>query len=271
VSKDLQETKQSIQLLKTELDGRKSLENEMRASTLNIERVIAGGSSRGLAGESILAEALKQFPPDVIETNFKIKGCIVEYAMILSDGKRVPIDSKWTKPELIESLDKETDPVKKEELVEQIEKTLKEKVKEVTKYIDPSMTVSWGIAAIPLAVYNVCKRAHLDAFRQNVIIMPYSLAVIYLLSLYHLHRQYCSSVDIVKIESYISQIERGLETINKELENSVARGSTMITNAYSRCIQIIGELRNATYYLRTVSPSDEPKSLGSSKENTSIE
>lgn len=252
VIRDFQEARRVLDTLKSDSEVRKGLEKDLQDSTRRIEAVIAGSRSRGKAGEDILVEAFKQFPPNIIETNFRVKGRVVEYALILADGKRVPIDSKWTNPELVERLAMEGDAAAREAIANQIEKTLLDKVKEVTKYIDPATTVSWGIAAVPDSVYAICKRTHLDAFRQNVVVMPYGLTVIYLLSLYHLHLQYCRSVDVEKLEGYLGQIERGLETIDRELENKVSRGATMITNALGECKQVIGGMRGATAYLRSL-------------------
>lgn len=257
VIKDFQEAKTVLNTLKTEMDSRKRLEQELQASTRHIEAVIAGSQSRGRAGEDILLEAFKHFPPNIIDTNFRVKGRVVEYALVLVDGKRVPIDSKWTNPELVERLATLDDPIAREEIAGQIERTLLDKVKEVAKYIDPSVTVPWGIAAIPDSVYDICKRVHIEAFKQGVIVMPYKLAVIYLLSLYHLHLQYCRSVDVEKLEGYLGQIEKGLETVDKELENKVAKGTTMIMNAFNECKKIIGEMRVASASLRVLPPGLE--------------
>ncbi|MCL0094741.1 DNA recombination protein RmuC [Dehalococcoidales bacterium] len=235
-----------------ELKAREKFERESEDSLRRIEAIVVGSKSRGKAGENILEEALKKFPPQIIERNFKINGHPVEYAMVLADGKRVPIDSKWTAPELIESLDLEANPARREEIIKQIEQSLLSKVKEVTKYVDPPVTVRWGVAAVPDSVFAVCRHVHLDAFRDRVIVMPYSLTIIYLLSLYQLHLHYYSPVDIERLKDYLDQMERGLEQLDRELENKVSRGTTMITNAFNECKRVIGEMRGAAAYLKAL-------------------
>lgn len=196
-----------------------------------------------------------------METDFRVNGHPVEYALVLADGKRVPIDSKWTATGLVESLESETDPAMRDRIASQIEQAVLSKAKEVTKYIDPSVTTSWAIAAVPDAAFAVCRNAHLGAFTNKVVLMPFSLAVVYLLSLYQLHLQYCRSVDIEKLEGYLSQMEQGLEKLDKELENKVSRGATMIMNAFDECKRQVGLMRGAAAYLRTLPAGGEARQL----------
>jgi DNA recombination protein RmuC len=261
VLRDFGEARRTLEGIKNDLDARKQLEREIQESSRRIETIIAGGRSRGRAGENILAEAFKQFPPQIIEPNFRVKGYTVEYALVLADGKRVPIDSKWSAAELMESLDSENDAAQRERIVHQIEQVVLSKVKEVAKYIDPSVTTSWGIAAVPDAAFAICRNTHLDAFSHKVILMPFSLAVVYLLSLYQLHLEYCRSVDSAKLEGFLDQIEQGLEKLDKELENKVWRGATMTMNAFEECKRQIGVMRGAAAYLRSLPAGEEVSQL----------
>ncbi len=257
ILRDFGGVRETLGKITSNLEARNKLEKELEESSHRIEAVVVGSRARGKAGENILEEAFKKFPPEIVETNFKVSGRPVEYALVLIDGKRVPIDSKWTTPELIESLESEPDLVRREEIIKQIEQTLLSKVKEVTKYIDPSVTVPWGIAAVPDSVFAVCRGVHLDAFREHVVVMPYSLTIIYLLSLYQLHLQYCRSVDIERLEGYLNQLEGNLNKLDMELDNRVSRGATMITNAFNECKRIIGEMRGAAAYLKALPSGGE--------------
>jgi len=265
--KDLAGVRETLVKITSDLEAGKKLEKELEESSHRIEAVVVGSRSRGKAGENILAEAFKRFPPQIVETNFKVKGKQVEYAMVLVDGKRIPIDSKWTRPELVENLDLEVDPAKREEIIKQIKDAVLSKAKEVTKYIDPSVTVLWGIAAVPDSVFAVCRDIHLDAFRERVIVMPHSLTIIYLLSLYQLHLQYCRSVDIERLKGYLDQIEQDLKNLDKELDNRIYTGTTMITNAFHECKRIIGEMRNATASLKALPTGGQAAQLESSEQS----
>jgi DNA recombination protein RmuC len=85
----------TLQETYTKLETQRILDEELQRITRKIETAPLGNKSRGKIGENILYEALKQFPPDMIDINFKVNRKSVEYAIILSDGKRLPIDSKW--------------------------------------------------------------------------------------------------------------------------------------------------------------------------------
>jgi len=261
VLRDFAEARRTLEGIRVELDSRKQMDKEIRQSTRHIESVIAGGRTRGRAGENILAEAFSHFPPNIVETNFRVNGHPVEYALVLADGKRVPIDSKWTAMELIEHLESETDAAQRERLVTQIEQTVASKVKEVTKYIDPARTTPWGIAAVPDAAFSVCRNAHLNAFADRVILMPFSLAILYCLTLYQLHLQYSRSVDIEKLEGYLDQLQHGLDGLDSALENKVSRGATMIFNALGECKRQVGTMRNAAACLRTLPGGEEVQPL----------
>jgi hypothetical protein len=189
----------------------------------------------------------------MIQTNFRVNGKVVEYALILANSRRLPIDSKWPSPELIERLsDGAATPEQQAALVGEVERVLKAKVREVRQYIDPSTTLSWAVAAVPDPIFNACRRGHLEAFREGVVLMPYSMTIPYLLGLFRLHLQYARSVDLENLEGYLQQIEECVTAIDRSLENSIARGSTMVQNAYSECKRNVGQLRGALAGLRAI-------------------
>jgi hypothetical protein len=179
-----------------------------------------------------------------------VGGKVVEYAMVLPNKKRLPIDSKWSGVEVLERMEAETDPVRVKRLEDEIEKAIEKKVREVASYIDPSCTTTIAIAAMPDSVYGFCKKVHIEAFKVGVLLMAYSMVVPYVLALYHLHLQFARSVDFENIEAYITKIERSLDEVDKVLENRVAKAGVMVTNAYSDCKTILGSMRAATTFLR---------------------
>ncbi len=250
--KDLAGVRETLARMNSDLDASRRLEQELQESTRLIEAVVAGGRNRGRAGENILAEALKKFPPQIVETDFRVNGKPVEYALVLADGKRIPVDSKWTQPELLARLDETKDPAEREKIVRQLRDVVLAKAREVTKYINPEHTVLWGIAAVPDPVFDACRDVHLDAFQSRVIVMPYSLTVIYLLSLYQLHLQYCRSVDTEKLEGYLSQVGDSLNRLDNELDNKLARGATMVQNAFQECKRLVADLRAATAGIKVI-------------------
>lgn len=252
LGRDVQEARIMLERLKADAEAGRKLEEEVQASAHRIETVLVGARTRGLAGEHILDDAFRLFPPAMIETNFRVNGKAVEYALVLANGKRLPIDSKWAAADLVERLaDPNLDPASRELLASEVERALRGKVREVRQYIDPAQTLPWAIAAVPDAVFAVCRRAHLDAFREDVVLMPYSMTIPYLLALYRLHLQYARTIDIEHLEAYLQQVERGLDDLDRILENQITRGATMVSNGYSLARTAVAQMRNAVGALRS--------------------
>lgn len=251
------ETKSIIKNFKTEFENRKKLDESADKSIQHIMNVLAGSRSRGISGERVLEEALKQFPNGMVDYNFRVRGKPVEYALILANNKRLPIDSKWPAMDLLAELNEEPDLAKKQDLEEEVERQLLRKVREVTQYIDPATTLPFALAAVPDSVFAVCKKAHIEAFKNQVILMPYSITIPYILAIFRLHLQYSRSIDLENLEGYLSQIESHLNKIDQSLENSVSRGATMVSNAYTDCKKYLGEIRGSLASLKSLPEKKE--------------
>jgi DNA recombination protein RmuC len=250
IGRELQEARVAVERLKADADARRRLEEEVQASARRIETVLLGSRSRGAAGENILQDAFRQFPPEMIEMNFRVNGKVVEYALVLANSKRLPIDSKWPSTDLLERLG---DPGSESDgaTLNEIERVLKGKVREVKQYIDPAVTLAFAVAAVPDAVFNACRRGHLEAFREGVILMPYSMTIPYVLALFRLHLQYARSIDIENLEGYLQQLDDGVTALDRSLENSISRGSIMIQNAFTECKRNVGLMRGALAAIRS--------------------
>jgi hypothetical protein len=257
ISKDVGDARRVLVELKTRFEDQTKRDDDIHAITRRIERVVVGARSRGTSGENILAEAFGQFPPEMIDRNFKVCGKVVEYAIVLPNKKRLPVDSKWSGLEIIERAEAETDPARIKRLEDDVEKAVEKKVKEVASYIDPSCTTNIAIAAVPDSIYGFCKVTHIEAFKMGVLLMAYSMVVPYILALYHLHLQFARSIDFENIEAYITKIERSLDEIDTILENRIAKAGAMAASGYGDCKTIIGKMRAATSFLRELPPGNE--------------
>jgi hypothetical protein len=120
----------------------------------------------------------------------------------------------------------------------------------VAQYVSPPATVPWAVAAVPDPAYAACRKAHLEAYRSGVIVIPYSLTVPYLLTLYQLHLQYAGSVDMERLGTALTQAERHLAALDEVLENKVAKSVTMLQNAYGELKRGAGDLRGTLASLR---------------------
>lgn len=253
VRDDLSNARIAVERLKADAEERRRMEEDVQASARRIETVLLGSRTRGAAGENILQDAFRQFPAEMIDMNFRVNGKVVEYALVLANGKRLPIDSKWPSPELLDRLsDGLQEPGKETTLVQEIERVLRLKVREVKQYIDPAATLGFAVAAVPDPVFNACRRAHLEAYREGVILMPYSMTIPYVLALFRLHLQYARSIDLENLEGYLQQIDDNVASLDRLLENNIARGSTMVQNGFTEAKRNLGQMRGALAALRAV-------------------
>jgi hypothetical protein len=250
LARDVQEARRAIDEVRTAQATRRQMEDELRQAVGRIEAVMAGRERRGEAGEQIVAAALRQLPASMVEQGFKVNGKVVEFALVLPGGRRLPIDSKWTAGDLLQRLAEAPRGPETDDLADEIERTVGRRAREVAQYISPPATLPWAVACVPDPAYAVCRKAHLEAYRVGVIVLPYSLTLPYLLTLYQMHLQYAGSVDVERLSTALTQMERHLEALERTLENSVARAITMLENAYGDLKRGTGDLRGALAGLR---------------------
>lgn len=246
---DLQALGGGLNKLVTQAQERGQRDEEARGTLQRIAAVVAGAQSRGASGEAVLAEAFAKFPPEMGDTQYKVNGRPVEFALVLPNKKRLAVDSKWPAVRELELYAASTDEKEQADLLDRIEKTVLKKVEEVTKYIDAT-TASVAVAAVPDAAYFACRTAHIEAYKQRVLLMPYSLTIPFLLALYNLHLQFARSVEQENLDAYLSQMESLLNQIEDKLENSVQRGVTMIDNAYRELRERLSQMRGTLSTLR---------------------
>ena len=89
----------------------------MRIAIKSIESLLVGSRSKGQLGENIVAEALSVFPQDMLEKNFRINNNPVEFALRLPNNKVLPIDSKFSRTDLVELLQQEDDEEKRSKII----------------------------------------------------------------------------------------------------------------------------------------------------------
>lgn len=215
-----------------------------------LELVIAGSFHRGEAGENLLSEVLSVLPPGMLERNLRVAGGVVEFALRLPGGKFVPIDSKWPAVDLLEQVTRETDPARRSQLVRDLEHQVLTKAMEVGKYLDPERTLLLGIAAVPDAVYQLCRTVNTQAFKRGVIVLPYSMSVPYVLSMLVLIARFGGALDTGQIRTSLAKVDQTLQELSEALESHMSRGLTMITNSVQNQRSGIAECRSIVAALR---------------------
>jgi len=258
---EISQAQRALAEVKALEQGRARQLEQASDSLKRLEAVVAGSSTRGTAGENILARALAQLPPDLLEINVAFGSRIVEYALRLPGGRFLPIDSKWTSAALLERLDTVAaeQPQERRRLLDQVVRDLRTKIRDMTKYLDPERTLSLGLLAVPDAVYDAAPEAHGEGYREGVLVVPYSLALPYVLALYRLTVRFGCAVDTDQLAARLRSLEEVLHRAADEVESRLSRGLVQAENARDALRDHLLEARRATERLLQTA-GDEPPS-----------
>ena len=247
----LEGARRALDELRTRDQERRATDGEHRDVIRRLATVLAGGSSKGRAGEHVLREHLSQLPPGMLTSDFRVNGRVVEFGLVLPDGRRLPIDSKWSALAELEALDAATDTVARDQCARAVERLVVSRTKEVAQYLDPALTAPVAVAAGPDAVFAVLKRAHADAFAQGVIVVPYSNALPIVLFLYELVRRYG---DVSDAHASLAEVARVLDVLDAIVENKVAKAATMLTNGADEFRSHLGKARGSIARAHAAAP-----------------
>jgi DNA recombination protein RmuC len=240
----------AVRTLASQAEVRAEWDTQSRELLERLELVIAGSFHRGAAGENLLSEVLAILPPGMLERDVRVNGGVVEFAVRLPGGKFVPIDSKWPAAGLLERLTNETDAARRDGMVRELERQVGAKAEEVAKYLDPDRTLLIGVAALPDAVYQLCRTTHAHAFRRGVILVPYSMAVPYVLSMIVLIARFGGALDTSRVRAALAKVDSTLHDLEESLESHMTRGLTMLSNAVQNQRAGIAECRSMVAALR---------------------
>jgi len=242
------EVRREIAAFREALAGMQVREEERRAredqtwETLHrVASVLAGGQRTGRAGENVLRDALAHLPPSMVVTDFRVNGRVVEFGLVLPDGRRLPIDSKWTSDRELQALGRTEDPDERERLVRAVEAEVVRRAREVASYLDPAVTAPLAVAAVPDAAYAVLRRAHAEAYRRGVVVISYSLAMPFVLFLYGVLARLGTAVDA---QACLVDVAAVLDALEGTLENKVARASAMLANGTEELRGLVGKGRS---------------------------
>ena len=226
-----------------------------------LELIVAGSGARGVAGENILARAFAQIPPDLLETNAAFGGRIVEYALRLPGGRLLPVDSKWTSAADLEALDVADDPEQDRRLREQVARDVRLRIREMAKYLDPERTLSLAVLAVPDAVHAAVPETHAEGWQQGVLVVPYSLALPFLLCLYRLAVRFEPGPGAEDVAVRLAQVADALHRMDDELEGRLSRALVQATNARDALRGELAQVRAVAERLRAPS-FDRPTDRG---------
>ncbi len=234
---------------------RRGVDAEQREVVRRLATVLAGGAAKGRAGENVLRDRLADLPPGMLVTDFRVNGKVVEFGLALPDGRRLPIDSKWTALAELEALERATDPVERDACARAVEKAVSSRAKEVAQYLDPAVTSPVAVAAVPDAAYAAIKRAHADAYAKGVVIVPYASALPIVLFLYALVQRFG---DAAGVQASLTDIAAVLDAMEAVVENRFQKAVVMLAGGTDAFRSQLGKARGSIARARTAGaePSD---------------
>ena len=232
--------RETLSTLQVREQERRAREEAGWETLQRVSSVLAGGQRSGRAGENVLRESLGALPPTMMVTDFRVNGKVVEFGLVLPDGRRLPGDSKWTAERELRALADCDDLDERERLCRVVERAVAERAREVAGYRDPAITCPFGVAAVPDGAYEVLRRAHAEAYRHGVIVVSYSMALPVLLFLYGIVARLGGQADL---EACLADLVGILDAVETTLENKVVRATTMLVNGTDELRGQIGKAR----------------------------
>jgi DNA recombination protein RmuC len=257
---ELSGARRALEELRVREQERRGSDDEQRDAVRRLATVLAGSASKGRAGEHVLREHLRQLPPAMLASDFRVNGKTVEFALLLPDGRRLPIDSKWPALAELEALEAAEQPTEREACARAVERVVTARAKEVAQYLDPALTAPMAVAAVPDAAFAVLRRAHADAYAKGVVIVPYSAALPIVLFLYALVQRFGEAHDV---QVALADVAGVLDQMEAVVENKFARAATMLTNGADEFRSSLGKARGSIARARAGSGEDgSPESEG---------
>lgn len=239
--------------------ARRQLEASSAESLRRLEAVIAGAASKGAAGENLVDLVFSRLPMEWQLRNFRVNNKSVEFALRLPNGRALPIDSKWPATNLVEEFAAADTPEAAQRSKARIETAVREKMREVQKYLDPELTHGFGMAVVPDAVYELCGEVRSEAFRLNVVLVGYSLFVPYLLLVYQTVAASNHDVDLERLARVLREAEGQLTSITEEIEGRFSRAITMLDNSRSDLRSSVAKVSTGLGSVRVATEVEAPE------------
>lgn len=231
IKSQLSNTKSDLASLQALVKAKQEVERQTSDAVKRLETIIAGTQTKGAAGENILEHVFSQLPNEWQVRNFRVGDKFVEFGLRLPNNLVLPIDSKWAATNLLEKFANCVDVQEQQRIKGEISKAVLNKAREVRKYVDPNLTMTFGVAAVPDAVYDLCSECHSEAFKMNVVLISYSMFVPYLLLVFQTVLKSGASIDIHRLEGYLHGVQESIKSLQEELEGRLSRAITMLGNS----------------------------------------
>lgn len=230
----------STQAKKIEEIGKKYEETE--ALTRKIHQVMIGSYEKGRTGENYLKNMMSELMKiGLVKQNAFVGGKIVEYGVIFRDGKMLAIDSKVVATKEVEELfDEQLSEEDRAKSRAIIVSSLKRKIDDVCKYIDPQTTLPCAIMAVPDSLIGLSSDVVPEAVQKNVMVVGYSAVPQLIVYFIRIHGFYAIQEDVAEMKDRLMTIQQELTKLDESFfSNRFDRPITMINNAVSQIRNVV--------------------------------
>lgn len=260
IQQSLSQTQASLAAIQSQAKARQDIELKTADSIRRLEAVIAGTHSKGAAGENIIDIVFSQLPVEWQVRNFPIDNKVVEFGLRLPNDRILPIDSKWPATSLLEKFYATDEIEEKQAIKQQIEKQVISKAREVRKYIDPNFTTSFGIAAVPDAVFDMSNQAQVTCMKMGVVLISYGMFIPYLLLVFQSMLENSQEIDFQQLDLYLQSAKTYLDALQNELDGRFSKAITMLTNTRDDMKVQLGKLTSGIGSIKIQSELTNPES-----------
>lgn len=236
--------------LQSRIKAREALELRTADAIRRLELIIAGTHTKGMAGEQLLDTVFSSLPPEWQVRNLAVGNKVVEFGLRLPNGLVLPIDSKWAGTPLVERLARTEDLEERQRIKAQLESTVLARAREVRKYIDPNLTMSFAVAVVPDAVFELCTGVQTEALASQVVLLGHSLFLPYLLLVFQTTLKMAGQMDLQRLERYLETCQHSVTEMQEELEGRYARATTMLSNSRQQMAGSLSQMHGALVSLQ---------------------
>ncbi|MCS7254809.1 MAG: DNA recombination protein RmuC [Armatimonadota bacterium] len=250
---DVSVAKETVQCVAQQVSILASLQQtaeRVEHSVSELTRILTGRRS-GQVGEQIIGELLRAIPDDWLERNARLGDGEVEFAIRMPGGYLIPLDSKFVQPELVAQLESGVDSgERRKDLFKQASGEVERRAREIAeKYVNDERVLGFGIAAVPDSIYDLCRNAVKKAAQSHkIVVVPYSLLLPFVLSLYLMAQRLGISTRLGETEQIVVTAQTALKRAKEILENreshlkSVSSGWSDVTKMVSRALDEMSKL-----------------------------
>ena len=250
---ELSSTKVSIAEVQAITKNREAFEEQSAESLKRVEHILTGTQTKGAAGENIVDLAFAKLPAEWQIRNFAVGSKIVEFAIRLPNNLVLPIDSKWAGTAVFEEFLATQNTKERLAKKAQLQSTVAARAGEIKKYIEPNVTTTFAIAAVPDPIFDLCSELLPGLLKQNVVLVSYSMFIPYLLLVFHTSAKNLGRTDLKRLDAYLRTVDDCVKTLQSELEGRFSRALVMLDNSRAEMAAHLSKLNAGLVAVQTSS------------------